>query len=492
MKRWWTTGVSSFVVSACTVILLVNACDIPGGNPTPTSNPVGFLCSVLSDLCASDADCPSGRCNTTTCNCCPVDSDLCISNADCGANQYCDTATCNCVCGGGGQDPGCNGDPPGGGYCDTFMYDNFGIQTQIPVKGICSQECQCCECLSDNDCNQFTYCNPQTCHCEPRPGCSSSCSGGCSANTACYEVSGGGCACGSYVDVLGCFLSYPTQEMDCVTWQSTPYRLWPGEACQTPNGHAGVCDQNCDCIADCTTGPCRDLEEGDVCPSVGGLYWGNGMPGVCHDCACVCPEGTDCAGGVDGWGCVLSPQVYGTCEMCQCVRECAPGSDGCSSDADCGNIQLFYCNEVCNCVPMPLKICHILSDGCMSNEDCPVQHYCDRICNCHPISPPPPSQPQPPPDDSDLCVSNGGTRSVEEICRCDGFVIKVTTCNDGTKLDQVTDLPCSPDPEACTDLYDKGDIPDDKDKCPCVWSDPCSPSSRCPGYYDCNGKKCTP
>src|SRR5574341_738848 len=52
---------------------------------------------------------------------------------------------------------------------------------------------------------------------------------------------------------------------------------------------------------------------------------------------------------------------------------------------------------------------------------------------------------------ADLCASNGGIQYQGEVCVCAGFVDKVTVCNDGSKIDQVTEQTCSPDPAACQD-----------------------------------------
>jgi hypothetical protein len=389
--------------------LLVAGCDNPNdATPTQTSCPPGsdgcltdadcgspllfcnescncvtaplHVCSALTDGCATDADCPAGQhCNSATCNCCPG-SGACTTDADCGANEWCAEGCCRC----NGTDYGyCPAWSYVGSYCWTVMHDQVGGVTWIPVLGFCDQECQCCECDSDDDCGLASYCDPQTCHCELRPGCST-CSPACSGATECREVSGGGCACVDHIDMFGCY----DPEYECVAWQTVPpgelpRRLWPGDSCTTPNGNVGVCDDTCDCVVDCTWNVCAGLEDGDPCYPVGGANSSSTAAGVCNDCACVCPEGNACAGRIDGWGCVISedPYIYGYCHDCQCVLECAPDSDGCHSDADCGS-PLLFCNESCNCVSAPLHMCSALSDGCMSDADCPAQHYCDPMCNC--------------------------------------------------------------------------------------------------------------
>jgi hypothetical protein len=56
----------------------------------------------------------------------------------------------------------------------------------------------------------------------------------------------------------------------------------------------------------------------------------------------------------------------------------------------------------------------------------------------------------------DVCANNGGLQWQGEVCVCAGFVDLVTVCNNGTKFDNVTDQPCSPDPASCQDQGDGG------------------------------------
>jgi hypothetical protein len=471
------------VTATLALILLGNGCD---PTPTPVSCPPGsdgcttdadcgspllycnescncvppplYVCSALSDGCTTDDDCPEGQaCNPITCNCCPEDSDGCSTDADCGVNQYCDTFNCTCRCNEQG-DPGCNGDLPGGGFCWTYVRDEFGHVSEIPVRGFCGQECQCCECESDADCGRASYCNPQSCQCEPRPMCTT-CSEECIIPEYCREVSEGGCDCVGLIDVYGCFMA----EQECVTWLPVPERLWPGDGCQAPNGNSGVCDQTCDCVVDCTWGVCMGLEDGDPCYPVGGAMSSSTHAGVCHDCACVCPEGTSCAGRIDGHGCVVSasPYIYGHCQDCQCCE--------CETDADCVS-PLLYCNENCRCVPPPVTICSVLSDGCLSDEDCADGEYCDAMCNCQPGAPSPP--PPPPPGESEPSCGDGVCQAGEnsDLCSQD------CECIDNGVIDPSEGC-------GCADVLCEGEDPATGCGVPC-------PTGACGGGLTCTDGMC--
>lgn len=57
----------------------------------------------------------------------------------------------------------------------------------------------------------------------------------------------------------------------------------------------------------------------------------------------------------------------------------------------------------------------------------------------------------------DPCAEHGGVQYEGEVCVCAGVIDIVIVCQDGTKFDNVTTVPCTPDPQACPDEEDGGD-----------------------------------
>jgi hypothetical protein len=96
--------------------------------------------------------------------------------------------------------------------------------------------------------------------------------------------------------------------------------------------------------------------------------------------------------------------------------------------------------------------------------------------------------------DNGLCANNGGIQWQGTTCVCPGLTDNVTLCNDGTKIDQMTDQACTPD-QSCDDGQ-----PDDPNNPPsdcacnyvCVQEKPNSNECSEYGYRDCRGNVCSP
>jgi len=102
-------------------------------------------------------------------------------------------------------------------------------------------------------------------------------------------------------------------------------------------------------------------------------------------------------------------------------------------------------------------------------------------------------------DISDLCGENGGVQWQGDVCVCEGLVDQVTICQDGTKIDNVTDAACTPDPEQCrTDGAAGGNGGSGDDggggTCTCTYQDVTPPGNMVQifGWVDCNGNACSP
>lgn len=136
---------------------------------------VGETCQFTG--CTSDADCPTGRCNTAVFECAE-----CGSNADCPATRpVCDVAANACVqC---KSDDDCQ--PPGPGYCDASSG-------------------QCVQCNTSEQCPNGFFCDSdKACHGQPSMN---ACSAGvsCDLGLTCVTINGSNqCA-------RGCSLYHPT------------------------------------------------------------------------------------------------------------------------------------------------------------------------------------------------------------------------------------------------------------------------------------------
>ncbi len=104
----------------------------------------------------------------------------------------------------------------------------------------------------------------------------------------------------------------------------------------------------------------------------------------------------------------------------------------------------------------------------------------------------PPNEGSSPPDGG-LCANNGGIQWQGSACVCPGVMDNVTICNDGTKIDQVTDQACTPD-QACQQPPDPANPPS---ACPCTYvcvDQAVAAAGQCYKYEwrDCTGVVCTP
>jgi hypothetical protein len=94
--------------------------------------------------------------------------------------------------------------------------------------------------------------------------------------------------------------------------------------------------------------------------------------------------------------------------------------------------------------------------------------------------------------DGGLCAANGGIQWQGQTCVCPGKFDNVTVCNDGTKIDQMTDQACTPD-QSCDQPTDPQNPPSG---CACnyvcVQEKPDSNECTEYGYRDCNGNACSP
>jgi hypothetical protein len=96
--------------------------------------------------------------------------------------------------------------------------------------------------------------------------------------------------------------------------------------------------------------------------------------------------------------------------------------------------------------------------------------------------------------DNGLCANNGGIQWQGTTCVCPGLTDNVTLCNDGTKIDQVTDQACTPE-QSCDDGQPTG--PDNPPSdCACNYvcvQDRAGPTNECSeyGWRDCKGNVCT-
>ena len=90
-----------------------------------------------------------------------------------------------------------------------------------------------------------------------------------------------------------------------------------------------------------------------------------------------------------------------------------------------------------------------------------------------------------------LCAENGGLTYQGQVCVCAGVVDNVTVCGDGTKIDEVTDIACTPD-ASCNEGSGGGGGNGGSCPCQCTeWRiDP--DGIICKTMTDCHGNICGP
>lgn len=103
--------------------------------------------------------------------------------------------------------------------------------------------------------------------------------------------------------------------------------------------------------------------------------------------------------------------------------------------------------------------------------------------------------------DSGLCAQNGGIQWQGTACICPGLVDNVTVCNDGTKLDQMTEQTCTPE-QACDQQPADPGSPTNPQNPPaacacsyiCVDQTMTAVAAQCGKYEwrDCTGAACNP
>lgn len=93
-------------------------------------------------------------------------------------------------------------------------------------------------------------------------------------------------------------------------------------------------------------------------------------------------------------------------------------------------------------LPTICNLAETCGDG-VCDQPCEDAQFCAADCLPEGTTPTPTVPPQ------DVCADQGGLQWQGEICDCTGVVDNVTLCKNGTKVDDVTDVSCTPDPKDC-------------------------------------------
>ena len=123
-------------------------------------------------------------------------------------------------------------------------------------------------------------------------------------------------------------------------------------------------------------------------------------------------------------------------------------------------------------------------------DDLPDIHVEPELTQELPPFQPPDTGQSVPVEGNGLCAENGGLTYQGQVCVCAGVVDNVTVCGDGTKIDEVTDIACTPD-ASCNEGSSGGG---NGGSCPCQcteWRiDP--DGIICKTMADCHGNICGP
>lgn len=323
----------------------------------------GWVDGYCTGACDVDADCgPDGHCNGRACVA------TCTSNNDCRPGYECsdffNDGTTVCAPATTYVMPGgaCTSDDmcattyfgatclaPDDGFADGYCVVGCEVDADCPgasfcastdTGGVCVPTCNATSCRDGYAC--FDYLNTFRNTCGPAATGTGTVGAACDVLQDCAGGTEGFCI--ESTDWVGgyCTLAPCTTNLDCAT----------GSHCGFKEGTAGFCVDDCATQADCRAGfGCVDAD-GDAALECAPSGIGTGLIGD------ACTTVADCAGGVDAI-CINESQGWrsGYCSL-----------GDCTTDTDCGDVNLYHCAFNDGQPGVCLK-------NCLNGADCRTDGY---------------------------------------------------------------------------------------------------------------------